>query len=192
MSRRRVMTFALSAIAASVVGRSLASQARQPSRPPRMELRAHGGGAQRATLSTYCWGSRCVDMGGFHYPERPLVVEEHEALLLDFAELGALRRLAYTAWPYEDNIQPGPPNWSAKTGPPVVDDVLVFPVSPAPMPGSLPPGLYVIDVFAKARRGGDTYQGFKILVEPVISAATPVTAPPATPLAESGYDQSGG
>jgi hypothetical protein len=63
----------------------------------------------------------------------------------------------------------------------VIDEVLVFPVSPDPLPNDLPPGLYVIDVLAKVRRGGDTYQGCKLLVACASRPANPAAIPAATP-----------
>ena len=188
MGSRRVFVFGFAGISTFISARAARGQTPDPSRPPQMVLRASGG-EQRAALGTYCWGGMCVDMASpFYYPACPLPVAAGETLSLDFAALGPLRRLSYAVWPFAENIQPGPPSWSAKTSAsPVHEDVVVRPVSPIPLPAGLPPGLFVIEVFAQARRGGDTSQGFKLLVQPLTLSATP-TIPNATPSVEPGCE----
>lgn len=94
-------------------------------------------------------GGRSTIGQGMQRSRPPRMVLRASGGRLQRGALGSPRRLAYSVWPYAQNIQPGPPNWSARTAPPIVDEVLVFPVSPAPMPSNLPQGLYVFDVFAK-------------------------------------------
>lgn len=129
-------------------------------------------------------------MSPFYYPACPLHVSEGETLTLDFAALGPLLQLSLAVWPFAENIQPGPPNWSAKTSDiPAHKEVFVRPVNPVFLPGVLGPGLFVVEVFAQARRGGDTAQGFKLRVEPAHPAPTPASAPAPTPTSELGCDE---
>ncbi len=193
MGNRRVLVFALAGFSTLVRARAASGQTLGPSLPPHMVLHTSDGGEQRAALGTYCWGGKCVDKASpVYYPACSLPIAAGETLTLDFAALGPLRRLSYSFWPYAENIQSGPRIWSAKTSSsPVHHGILILPVSLASLPVHLRPGLFVIDVFARARRGGSTYQGFKLLVEPDSAPATPEAMPAATPLAGTVCEDAG-
>ncbi len=184
MNGRRLLMLGLASCVASAVAWPYRALALRDTPPPPMALRASGGGVQAGGIGTYCWGDQCVDMMGTPYPRCPLVVTEDEALAFDFANIGHPRRLSYTVWActVEDQLRRPVPA-GGYYAEPVRDEVLVFPVSPAPLLNDLPPGLYVIDVFTRVRRGGDTQQGFKLLVQPARESATPVASPAAPPLA---------
>lgn len=96
-----------------------------------------------------------------------------------FADLTWLRRCDYTIWRYEAERPPLPSGWSGRIAPPVYEEMLKYPTSPTPLPSDLAPDHYVIDAFANVGRGGDTYQGFKLLVL-AEDLATPVALPSAT------------
>lgn len=187
MGNRRIFAFGLAGASALAHVRAASGQTPDPSQPPRLVLRASDG-EQRAAIGTYCWGGKCVDMmSPFYFPACPLLVTQGETLTIEFAALGPLRRISIAVWPYAEDIQPGPPNWSAKSSEsPEYRVVVVRPVSPILLPGVLPPGLLVVEVFAQARRGGSTNQGFKLRVLPAHPAATPASASVATPTATVG------
>ena len=148
-----------------------------------MELRVRGR-RQRGRLGSYCWGDEdagcCIDTGSL-YPFRPLYVYLAEAPELHFADLGPIAELTYWIrssrivvveeglW-WEDEILPQPIRR--------VD--LTHPASPVRLPGDLPHGLYLIEVFANPVGGGDTSQGFRLYVGPD-PATTAAVTPPATP-----------
>jgi hypothetical protein len=134
-----------------------------------MQLRA-GRRRQRGALGTYCWGDAtegcCVDMAGPQYPADSLYLYLNEAPELHFRDLNPVSELTYTIWPsrivaieqgfaWEDDVAEQP----------IRQQTLARPAGLIRLPGNLPHGLYLIDVFALAS-GGDTSQGFRIYVGP--------------------------
>ena len=165
-------------------------------RPPRMVLRVPGRESQEAGLGTYCWGVEesacCVDMVEPVYPSCPLVVPAGEEVEIDFAGLGAVSELTLDL--RNDPAETGAGRRGRSRRKPGAEAiwrlVLDRPASALRLPAYLPPGGYVIDLFAYADGpdgGGDTSQGFRIVVESEAgTAATPAAG--ATPVAPGESD----
>ncbi len=151
-------------------------------RPPRAVLRA-AGGSQAAGLGTSCWavgGSACcVDMIEPVYPACRLVVIAGEGIEIDLAALGIVSEMTLELRRDPDDAPDGTRRSSRRRP----DDDAIWrlafdrPIGPLRLPAFLPPGGYVIDLFAYAagpNGDGDTAQGFRIVVESEAGmAATP-------------------
>lgn len=167
--------------------------------PPRMVLGVPTGGSQEAGLGSTCWATGgsgcCIDMIGPVYPTCPLVLPAGEVMEIQFQDLGVVSELSV-------ELRPDPAVASGNARRPTRRRtgrealwrlVLDRPASPLRLPAFLPPGAYVIDLFAYAdgpRGGGDTSQGFRIVVEPRAdeSPSGAATTPPvagATPVGDA-------
>ncbi len=182
MGSRRSLTLGLAGSIALLANHPIRGTARQDTPPPHMVLRSASGGEQEGGIGTYCWGTECVDMGSTPFPRCSLLVTAGEALTMDVSAIGRIRRLHYTIWDLAKDELTGDPSWSGRIDVMPTHDREIAPVL---MPFNLPPGLYAIEVFTRLRSRGDTYQGFKLLVQPASSAATPEASTAATPSSDS-------
>ncbi|MFN8590118.1 MAG: hypothetical protein U0031_01570 [Thermomicrobiales bacterium] len=166
MRRRHVLALSWATLLAGITG----AQAKRPPweihGPPRMVLRTASGKFQRASLGTYCWDSGCADYCAELHPRRPLVIASGESLHIGFGRLGAMTEFSYGIWQvHAVDLNIG--CWSDYyENEPVAAETVPSPTSPISLPNSIPPGLYVIDVFAYRDEGGDTSQGFTLRVLP--------------------------
>jgi hypothetical protein len=147
--------------------------------PPSMLLLAPNGERQPGGIGSYCWTHACVDKGSTPYPAEPLVIGEGEVLRLDVAPIGDVPRVSYEVYASPDPAAPDVAGaWAATYATPLRRGRLDVLANPVALPNDLPPGLYVIDVFVRVRRGGDSYQGFTVRVvpaaAPAASDATPI------------------
>lgn len=151
--------------------------------PPRMVLRAETGGEQRGGDGTFCWDEGCADFIGVQIPDRPLVVAAGAEIELDLGALGRANDVRY--WVYADDAveeQDGERWILYGRAIPIAEGELANGKT-VPFAVDLPPGHYAVEIVAQFRRGGDSTQGFNLIVEPP-AAASPVAAaatPAATP-----------
>lgn len=173
-----VAVVAVVAALAVGIGGSVAGEGPFPE-PPEMVLRTGGGAEQRGGHGAYCWRGACVDSAGIAYPRPPLTVTPGEPLTLHHDPLGPLARIGWEVFRYEDRVSPGPADgqdWDDVA--PVRRDTERRPSGPLDLSDDLPPGRYVIEVFAELRGGGDSQQGFDIVVG-AATGSTPVASPAA-------------
>jgi len=153
-------------------------------KPPRMEMRV-GRRRQRAARGGYCWGDAergcCIDAGPAH-PSSTLYVYLGEAPELHFADLGPVAELIYDIWPSKIVVVDDGWGWSDQLAElPIQRERLLDPTSPIRLPGDLPHGLYLVDVFIHIATGGSSSQGFRLYAGPESRAAMHAIA--ATPTA---------
>ncbi len=170
-------------------------------KPPRMELRV-GRRRQRAARGGYCWGDAeracCIDSGPA-FPTSNLYVSLGEAPELHCAELGPVAELIYEIWPSKIVVVDDGWGWTdALAELPIRRERLLDPTSPIRLPGDLPHGLYLVDVFIDIAAGGSSSQGFRLYVGPESQAAihaddaVPTPGAPSLPIArpERGWERS--
>lgn len=153
--------------------------------PPRIVLRAVGGGEQKGGDGTFCWENGCADYIGVEIPSRPLVVAAGQALEIDAGALGRVDEGAYWVYRYELSADRNGETWLIYGGGEAVREGKLARGEVIPFPPALPPGHYAVEVFVSLRRGGDSTQGFNVVVAPARQAATPTArlTPVASPTA---------
>ena len=172
MKRRQVIATGLATLFGSITSVAAKSKRPKTDAPARMTLRTGSGDAQRARLGTYCWHTRCVDYLGMPHPAAALLAGAGAALTLQFKRLGKPGGLTYEIWQFDDS-EPGGTGRQGYIGDePIASDSFRSPQSPLALPDDLPPGLYVVDVYASMRWGGDTAQGFKVRIQPNTSGTS--------------------
>jgi hypothetical protein len=149
--------------------------------PPPVILQA-ATGTQAGGIGTYCWGSICADMVGTPFAPEPLSVAGDELVRFDLNPLGGAASVYYEIYTYADGVQ----NMPSVGEPLIVPPCVAHPDRATPPPCfsasgelavnadqtvdlqlALDPGAYVISIFVGLgpERGGDTSQGFHIVVE---------------------------
>ena len=149
--------------------------------PPHVILHAVGG-TQEGGIGTYCWGGMCADMVGTPFPAEPLTVAGDELLRFDLSPLGGAASVYYEIYTYADGVQ----NMPSVGEPLIVPPCIAHPERATPPPCfsasgnlavnadqtadlqlTLDQGAYVISIFVGLgpESGGDTSQGFHIVVE---------------------------
>ncbi len=157
--------------------------------PPRIILRADGGGEQAGGDGSFCWKNGCVDAIGVEIPEVPLEVSANETLAIDVSALGRAAEAGYAIYPYDAVREEDGETWLRYGGPRPVREGKLAKGKITTFSPDLPPGHYAVEIFVALRRGGDSTQGFNLLVAPAREARTPSASPspaatpraPATP-----------
>jgi hypothetical protein len=122
-------------------------------------------------------------MAGLPFPADSLYVYLNEAPELHFRDLEPVSKLIYSIQPTRIVVVEQGFAWEDDTTRQRArQQTLTRPTSPIRLPGDLPHGLYLIDVFALAS-GGDTSQGFRVYVGPETEDAmhARVSGPAGTP-----------
>lgn len=190
MTRRMFMALVGIVTACSLGGGALLAQTTERDAPfalappPRIVLRA-ASGEQAGGEGTFCWENGCADYIGVEIPAQPLVLARDETVDLDVSAFGRASEGSYWIYPYEAVAEQDGRRWIlyGEANPLRMDDLGKG--KKIPLALDLPSGHYALEVFVSLRGGGDSTQGFNLVVEPgtaergVEAVATPAATPQA-------------